>query len=113
MIIFCHGIDNGIHFGVFSLLFFLALYLFSFCLFSFLFTLFLFCVHPSPAIHRLATNVNEALIATTGVTTLFRDRRRPILGASNHLVFSFVLRGIVLIAGVRKTQATFHRHFIQ
>ena len=24
------------------------------------------------------------LFATTGVTTLFRDRRRPILGASNH-----------------------------
>ena len=88
-------------------------FLFSFCLFSFLFTLFLFCVHPNPAIHRLAANVNEALLATTGVTTLFRDRRRPILGASNHLVFSFVLRGIVLIAGVRKTQETFHRHFIQ
>ena len=29
------------------------------------------------------------------------------------LVFSFVLRGIILIAGVRKTQETFHRHFIQ
>ena len=28
------------------------------------------------------------------------------------LVFSFVLRGIFLIAGVRKTQETFHRHFI-
>ena len=57
--------------------------------------------------------VSEALLATTGMTTLFRDRRRPILGASNHLVFSFVLRGIVLIAGVKKTQETFHRHFIQ
>ena len=29
------------------------------------------------------------------------------------VAFSFVLRGIVLIAGVRKTQETFHRHFIQ
>ena len=28
------------------------------------------------------------------------------------ITFSFVLRGIVLIAGVRETQETFHRHFI-
>ena len=47
--------------------------------FTLFFCLFLFSlpcvspyVHPSPAIHRLATNVNEALFCT-GVTTLLRD----------------------------------------
>ena len=39
---------------------FLALFM-GFAFFSFLFTFVYLCVHPSPAIHRLATNVNEAL----------------------------------------------------
>ena len=61
-------------------------------------------VHPRPAIHRLATNVSEALFCT-GVTDLFRDPflGRPILGASNHY-YSGLFANFVdyLIAGVRK-----------
>ena len=58
---------------------FLAFFLFfnlNFLLYfsAFFFSLYLVSlyVHPNPAIHRLATNVNEALFYT-GVTTLFRD----------------------------------------
>ena len=47
-----------------------------FACFFFYFSCFFFSVHPSPAIHHLATNVNGALLLTTGVTTLFRDERR-------------------------------------
>ena len=56
----------------------------DFSAFSFFVPCVLPYVHPRPAIHRLATNVGEALLCT-GVTTLFRDPwGRPILGASNH-----------------------------
>ena len=57
VVIFCHGIYDRIHFEVF---FFLALFM-GFAFFSFLFTFVSLYVHPSPAIHRLTTNVNEAL----------------------------------------------------
>ena len=49
------------------------------CLFLFYLALVLLNVHPSPAIHRLATIVKR-LELLPGVTTLFRDRRRSILG---------------------------------
>ena len=55
-----------------------------FCLFLFSLPCVLPYVHPNPAIHRLATNVNEALFCT-GMTTLLRDPWEGLsFGASNH-----------------------------
>ena len=71
------------------------------CLFLFSLPCVIPYVHPNPAIHRLATNVNEALFCT-GVTTLLRD---PWGGLSLvPLITSMLCLFCVdnLIAGVRK-----------
>ena len=60
MIILCHSIYYGIHLEIFFLLPFSFTYNFSLP-FSFLFIFVSLNVHPSPAIHRLATIVNEAV----------------------------------------------------
>ena len=90
---------------------------YDFTFFSLVLCLFLFSlpcvipyVHPNPAIHRLATNVNEALFCT-GVTTLLRD---PWGGLSLvPLITSILCLFSVdnLIAEVRKTRETLYRHF--
>ena len=74
------------------------------CLFLFYFPCFFFNVHPSPAIHLLATNVNGALLLTTGVTTLFRNERRT----TPLITLALFVRVVILIAGVRKHE----KHFI-
>ena len=65
-------------------------------------------VHPRPAIHRLATNVSEALFYTGCDTPLQGPGLgRPILGASNHSYTGLFANFCgFLIAGVRKTQET-------
>ena len=50
----------------------------------FLFLVLLKC-SPNPAIHRLATTVKR-LELLPGMTTLFRDRRRSILGTFYHFL---------------------------
>ena len=60
VVIFSHSIYYGIHFEVFFLLPFSFTYNFSLP-FSFLFSFVSLNVHPSPAIHRLATNVMRLL----------------------------------------------------
>ena len=52
--------------------------------------------------------VNEALLLTTGVTTLFRDERRT----TPLITLALFMRVVILIAGVRKTRETLNRHFI-
>ena len=46
--------------------------------------------------------VNEALLLTTDVTTLFRDERRT----TPLITLGMFLRVVISIAGVRKTQET-------
>ena len=65
-------------------------------------------VHPRPAIHRLATNVSEALLCT-GCDSPFQGPflGRPILGASNHGYLGLFANFVdYLIAGVRETRET-------
>ena len=79
--------------------------LYFFCRFLFSLPCALPYVHPSPAIHRLATNLNEALFCT-GVTTLLRD---PWEGLALVPLITILLLLICvdhLIAGVRKTRET-------
>ena len=68
--------------------FLLFLYNFTFLLdfsaFLFLVPCVLPYVHPRPAIHRLATNVNEALFYTGRDNPFQGPLGRPILGTSNH-----------------------------
>ena len=52
--------------------------------------------------------VNGALLLTTSVTTLFRDERRT----TPLITLALFVHVVILIAGVKKTRETFHRHFI-
>ena len=63
----------------------------------------------------LLTFMLRRLELLPGVTPLFREHGRSILGTLSHfsaLLPFYIKRGIFLIAGVRKTQANIYRHFI-
>ena len=65
-------------------------------------------IHAHLTNSRVNVNVNGALLLTTGVTTLFRDERKT----TPLITLALFVRVVILIAGVRKTRETFHRHFI-